>query len=238
MKISILSILIIFLSFTLQAGKEQQLSITVLQSKTTEPAAGVTVQLLFPKCASLTAITDENGECNFSWKKGSPTKVNISDPQERFLPLNSWINGKNVKKDTNLLFAVEPRIVFDRAYHRARDAYYDSLNANGGIYGSFGNEACDALDTMSSVSAMQAIYTEVRYPQEAIQLGIQGKVYVEFIIEKDGTVTHVEVIRGVHELLDTEALRVVYSLPKIKTSTCDGEPVRYKARLPLIFTID
>ena len=53
------------------------------------------------------------------------------------------------------------------------------------------------------------LYDNLVYPQEAKEKGIQGKVYVNFIVGKNGVVKDAKVIRGVHELLDNEALRLV-----------------------------
>ena len=72
------------------------------------------------------------------------------------------------------------------------------------------------------------------YPEEARQAGIQGKVYVSFIIEKDGTVSNVKVVRGVDKLLDDEAARVVKLIPTFDApATQKGEPVRMQYTVPI-----
>ena len=71
------------------------------------------------------------------------------------------------------------------------------------------------------------------FPEMARQMGISGKVYVNFVIEKDGSISNVEVVRGVDKLLDDEAARVVKSLPKMTPAKQRGKPVRMSFTLPI-----
>ena len=73
------------------------------------------------------------------------------------------------------------------------------------------------------------------YPKEAKEKGIEGKVYVNFTVNKDGSIGDVKVIRGVHPLLDNEAVRVVKSFPKWKPGIQRGELVRVSYNLPITF---
>lgn len=77
----------------------------------------------------------------------------------------------------------------------------------------------------------------VKYPPEARQAGVQGTVFVSFIIEKDGKVTNVKVIRSVSEALDNEAVRVVSAMPAWEPGTQRGEKVRVQFNLPVRFTL-
>jgi protein TonB len=76
-----------------------------------------------------------------------------------------------------------------------------------------------------------------RYPKEARKHWIEGKVYVSFVIEKDGTVSSVKLVRGVHPLLDNEAIRVVSTLERWTPGTQFGKPVRVQFSMPIIFTM-
>lgn len=84
---------------------------------------------------------------------------------------------------------------------------------------------------------MKWIVQNIQYPQIAKDMGIKGKVYVQFIIDKDGSVTNVEVIRGVDPSLDKEALRVVKSMPKWKPGEQRGKPVKVSFQIPINFTL-
>ena len=73
------------------------------------------------------------------------------------------------------------------------------------------------------------------YPAEAKEDGITGRVMVSFDICEDGVVRNVKVMRGVHELLDAEAVRVISSSPKWEPGIQDGKPVKVKYQFPIIF---
>jgi len=77
------------------------------------------------------------------------------------------------------------------------------------------------------------LQTHVRYPVIAQENGIQGKVYVKFVVNEVGDVSNAEILRGVDQSLDVEALRVVNSLPKFKPGKQRGRPVKvfYNAQI-------
>lgn len=79
----------------------------------------------------------------------------------------------------------------------------------------------------------QFVASEFKFPEMARQMGIQGRVYVNFVIEKNGKLSNIEVVRGVDPLLDEEALRVVKRLPKFTPAKQRGKPVRMQYTLPI-----
>lgn len=79
------------------------------------------------------------------------------------------------------------------------------------------------------------IITNLDYPEDAKEKGIQGKVYVSFVIEKDGNVSNVKVVTSIHPLLDEEAIRVVSTFPQWKPGLRDGEPIKTRYKLPVFF---
>ncbi len=77
----------------------------------------------------------------------------------------------------------------------------------------------------------------VNYPENAKKNGIQGKVYVSFVVSKDGSVRGAKIIRGVEPELDKEALRVVNQLPVWKSGLQKGEPVNVSYTIPISFVL-
>ena len=77
----------------------------------------------------------------------------------------------------------------------------------------------------------------VVYPQEAIDAGIEGKVFVEFYIERDGTVCDAKVLRGIGYGCDEEALRVIGLMPKWSPGKQRGKAVRVRYTLPVNFKL-
>jgi protein TonB len=73
------------------------------------------------------------------------------------------------------------------------------------------------------------------YPEVAKNNGVTGRVVLQFVIEKDGSVNDVKVLRGVDPALDAEAVRVVSMSPKWSPGMEDGKPVRVSFTFPLIF---
>lgn len=82
------------------------------------------------------------------------------------------------------------------------------------------------------------VYQYLKYPDDAVRDGIQGKVMVDFIIEKDGKVADVRVVKGVSEELDAEALRVVKASPKWKPGRVNGNKVRTSLTIPVEFRLE
>ena len=82
------------------------------------------------------------------------------------------------------------------------------------------------------------VYQYLKYPQDAVRNGVQGTVTVQFIIEKDGKVTDVKVVKGVDEELDAEALKVVSASPKWKAGKVGGAKVRSSLTLPIDFRLE
>lgn len=81
------------------------------------------------------------------------------------------------------------------------------------------------------------LYENITYPQMAKESGIQGRVFVTFVVEKDGTVTDVRVLRGIGGGCDEEAIRVVENMPKWAPGKQRGKPVRVQFNLPIKFTL-
>lgn len=96
------------------------------------------------------------------------------------------------------------------------------------------NSHCVVADTIPSreTTVMELdekqkkwIYIHLKYPKEAQDNNIQGRVVVRFVVETDGSIGDVEIVRPVHPLLDKEAVRVIKSMPKLKPTTQNGKPV-------------
>lgn len=77
----------------------------------------------------------------------------------------------------------------------------------------------------------------IKYPQMARESGIQGRVFVTFVVERNGAVSDVRVLRGIGGGCDEEAIRVVNSMPKWKPGMQRGKPVRVSYNLPVKFTL-
>ena len=77
----------------------------------------------------------------------------------------------------------------------------------------------------------------LRYPAVAMEQGIQGRVVTQFVVDKDGSITDVKVVRSLDPMLDKEAVRLVKSMPKWTPGKLNGSPVRVKCILPMSFRL-
>ena len=84
---------------------------------------------------------------------------------------------------------------------------------------------------------MEYIAKNIKYPQIARESGIQGRVFVGFVVEPDGSVSNVKIMRGIGGGCDEEAMRVVKSMPKWKPGKQRGKPVRVSYTLPVNFKL-
>lgn len=84
---------------------------------------------------------------------------------------------------------------------------------------------------------MKYLSTNIRYPEAAHKAGTQGRVTVQFVVGKDGSIGNVSILRGVDPALDAEAIRVISGMPKWKPGTQKGEPVNVKYTVPVMFRL-
>ena len=82
---------------------------------------------------------------------------------------------------------------------------------------------------------MEYIAKNIVYPTYAIENGIQGRVFVTFVVERDGSISNVKAMRGIGFGCDEEAIRVIQSMPKWKPARQRGETVRCSYTIPIVF---
>ena len=87
------------------------------------------------------------------------------------------------------------------------------------------------------VKMMEYLAKNIKYPQMARESGIQGRVFINFVVEPDGHVSNVKVIRGIGGGCDEEAVRVVKAMPKWKAGKQRGKAVRVSYNLPVNFRL-
>lgn len=85
---------------------------------------------------------------------------------------------------------------------------------------------------------MKYIQEHVNYPDMAKEMDVQGTVYVKFVVEKDGSITNIQVLQGIGSGCDKEAKRVVRNMPKWDPGEQRGRPVRVHIRVPIRFQLD
>ena len=104
------------------------------------------------------------------------------------------------------------------------------------------NMVYDVVEVMpqypgGQIAMLKYIMENIKYPEQAMKEGIQGRVTVRFIVEKDGSISDVKPVLSVHPLLNKEAVRVVKSMPKWSPGKHNGKPVRVRFNLPVMFKL-
>ena len=104
------------------------------------------------------------------------------------------------------------------------------------------NKVFDVVEEMPSFpggqgALMSFLNSNIKYPVVAQENGVQGRVIVGFVVERDGSITDVKIMRSVDPSLDREAQRVVKSMPKWKPGKQNGSAVRVKYTVPVVFRL-
>lgn len=101
-------------------------------------------------------------------------------------------------------------------------------------------ETCEQLPQLGTDNAelIKFLIENLQYPQDAIKNKIQGRVLVQFIVDKEGNINDPSILQGVYPSLDAEALRVVKLMPRWTPGYQDGQPVNVQYALPIVFKLN
>ena len=196
--------------------------------------------------------------CAFNWKTNSKVEegfVTVADEpvDEEIIPITQQMMKPPpppppAPKLTDLIEIVDQELDIDEELE-IQDAEADvenrtdySYDYDGAGYdeGDYGEE--DVFQVVEDMPTFPGdinkwLGKNVKYPVIAQENNIQGRVTVQFVIEKDGSITDVKVLRGVDPSLDKEAVRVVKSMPKWKPGKQRGKPVRVSYTVPINFRL-
>jgi len=96
-------------------------------------------------------------------------------------------------------------------------------------------------DQPAPIGGMAAFYKyigkKLKYPAQARRMGIEGRVFVQFVVDKDGSITDVVAVKGIGAGCDEEAVRVIQASPKWKAGKQRGRPVKVRMILPITFKL-
>ncbi|MEM6642354.1 MAG: TonB family protein [Bacteroidota bacterium] len=99
-----------------------------------------------------------------------------------------------------------------------------------------------AEDQPAFPGGMRAFYEqiaeELNYPRKAQRLGVEGRVSLKFVVDRDGSITGIEVVKGIGAGCDQEAVRVLETLPKFSPGKQRGKPVKVQMQIPIYFRLD
>lgn len=129
-------------------------------------------------------------------------------------------------------------IVVDTVPTNASDAILDGVGEMPRFPGCEDVAEKNELNQCAQEKLMQFIFKNIKYPNEAKEKGIEGTVFVKFVVEKDGSIYDADVLRGIGGGCDEEVLRLVQMMPKWVPATKNGRPVKSQFNLPVKFKLD
>lgn len=137
---------------------------------------------------------------------------------------NLVIKNKKASKETEKIVKSEKEITFKKDY------IDDSTKAK--VF-----DVVESLPTFpgGTSALMSFLSSNIKYPADAFDAKIMGRVVVQFVVERDGSISNVIVVNMVSPSLDREAARVIMSMPKWEPGRQNGEPVRVKYNVPISF---
>nr|WKN37403.1 TonB family protein [Tunicatimonas sp. TK19036] len=154
-------------------------------------------------------------------------------------------NMSNVEE----LQALDPELIHVVNVDKTNRVIYVALKKDGANFDYLSDKSKMEGDVFTVVEeqpefegGMGAFYryigTEMTYPLEARQKGIEGRVYVQFVVERDGSLTDVQAIKGIGAGCDSEAVRVVQNAPSFKPGKQRGKAVRVRMIMPIAFKLN
>ena len=189
--------------------------------------------------------------CAFNWKANTKVEegfVTVAEEpvEEEIIPITQQMMKPPpppppAPKLTDLIEIVEELEIEDvEADVENRTDYSYDYDGTGYDEGDYGEE--DIFQVVEDMPTFPGdinkwLGKNVKYPVIAQENNIQGRVTVQFVIERDGSITDVKVLRGVDPSLDKEAVRVVKSMPKWKPGKQRGKPVRVSYTVPINFRL-
>ncbi len=178
-------------------------------------------------------------------KKKSFLLVFISDPLNNYASkkINYYLKNEkqlveNIKLTPSEAFYAKWYAIDDSLYGGrfdgvlAKELSNDSLTS-----GCIKDEVKYATMSGEENALQQYMIKNITYPQESIENNEQGRVYLEFIVEENGAISHVKIVRGASPSLDLEAYRLIKQMPNWIPAECNGEVVRSVMKLPINFTL-
>jgi len=158
-----------------------------------------------------------------------------------------WYENGQIQKDIdfeNGKLNGELLTYWDNGKLKRKDTYIEDNLIEGKVWNSDGKEAQYynfqiMPEFPGGINALfQYLEKNVKYPKKSRRKGIEGRVLLKFIVEKDGSISNVSVIESVNNEMDAEAVRVVKKMPKWEPGMEDGENVRISFNLPLKFRLN
>lgn len=225
----------IFLSVQSFAGKTYQLTLKIQSLATGEMLEGIKISTSIKDEIVEVGRTNSEGVIVLSELREKTLNIIVEDPSDYHRKDHLFYsNFERVDEEETFGLRLVP--VHETAFFTALDQQYiDTFNS----VSEAEQDRFVGANPRGGMAGLQLhIAKNLEYPEDAILEDAQGKVYLSFIIQADGTLTHVKIERGVSPSLDKEAIRLLRYTGKWKPATLNGTPIPTKMRVPINFTLN
>jgi TonB family protein len=232
-----MKIIILLLSFVICSSlNARELTVRVIEGWKSTPLAN-TIVILKKKSGKEVqeGMTDSEGVVIFSKLKNGEYIVEAVSPNENYTNRSVYMDTRfNNSAFIILRYTVE----FENEQLTIEDSIYGVVkkpDTDKNHIDSLGIAATFPGGHSEMVTFLQ---TNIIYPEISRELGDQGRIYVEFVVEPDGVITHVIARNSVTYELDYEAKRLVRAMPNWESAVVKGEKVRAYCTLPITFSLN
>ena len=209
-------------------AKEIKVQGQVLEKGTNRPIVGANVIV---KGTTSGTITDLDGNFVISMPAGATLRISYIDVKTEELVVTEDLIAE--KKTLKVYLQGEGQVGKDEVV----------VVGYGAMEASDANPVFQVVEVMPEfpggmAECLKFLGKNIKYPVQSQQAGVQGKVIVQFVVEKDGSVSNPKVVRSIDPDLDGEAVRVISIMPKWKPGMQKGQAVRVKYTVPVTFRLD
>ena len=245
-------ILLIFLGTVFQsfASKVFDVHFSIDDAYTSEPMAHVEIEVSVEKKGEYKQLgigkTDATGKLELKNIDGSIVHIKVVSPNDNYAN-KEFDYFTNRGKDCRLKLSMYPSEAQLQRWLTMENANYGlstvgSLDAQASDFDfAFGCDKdfyVEAFYDSIGTAAQNYFKKNLRYPLESLEQGEQGRVFAKFVIEKDGKLSHIEIIRSVSPTIDQEAIRLLRSMDLWNPAKCSGQKIRTRGELSINFELE
>jgi len=205
----------------------------LILAENNKPTAGAAILV---ENSAVGTVSDSDGKFELEVAKDANIRISFIGFQTRKMAVEDFILNGN--KENNYFLKIKMKSQKGEVLHSESNDWSSAEKAKKNKFDE--NEIFVVVEDMpqfpgGNKAKLEHIAKAIKYPKEAIDKGIKGVVFVRFIVSKSGSIKDVKVIRGVHPLLDKEALRVIEEMPNWIPGKQYGKKVNVAYTLPVRF---
>ena len=165
-----------------------------------------------------------------------------NDEPQKQVPVKKGKKNATIKTGGNQDIQIIETVVDEEDQKKTETEKQDAFKAEGTFIPN-DEPAFDVVEEMpqfpgGAPALLEFLSKNIRYPKEAFESNVQGRVLATFVVEKDGSISETKVVKAVDPMLDEEAIRVLNSMPNWTPGKQSGKAVRVKYTVPINFRLD